>query len=185
MSENSDIKLWQKIKEDDEQSLSKLFYKYYEYLYQFAGRYLDDAQLAENVVQDVFVHFWENRKTININTNLKSYLFTSTKNNCINYIEQHKKKLFQNIYTIKIQDNVQSPELKYIENELTESIQNAINLLPDKCRQVYILKRYDGFKYKEISEILNISVNTVKTQMKRAVKFLVKKIAPIIQLFVL
>ena len=82
-----------------------------------------------------------------------------------------------------LQDNDQSPEVKLLNNELVENIHDAINRLPDRCRQIYLLKRYDGLKYSEISEILNISVNTVKTQMKRAVKFLVKKLSPLLQIF--
>lgn len=178
MSGVSDIILWQQIQKDDENSFSKIFYKYYETLYHIAGQYVSDVQMAENIVQDVFVNIWESRKTIKIKTNLKSYLCITTKNRCLNYIRQTNIKFVYIESSNNQLNNIQSPEVDYISNELIKSIHDAINLLPPKCREIFLLKRLSGLKYKEISEILAISENTVKTQIKRALKFVIDKITP-------
>jgi RNA polymerase sigma-70 factor (ECF subfamily) len=180
MSEKSDVSLWKRIQLGDEQSFSILFQNYYVPLYQFAGRYILDTQSAENIVQDVFVKIWISRNKISIRSNLKSYLYSSVKNQCVNFIVQQKKFVSEKDAVLSQKKSSNSPEMEYINNELFESIHHAINLLPEKCRQIYLMKRYDNLKYSEIAEILDISVNTVKTQLKRAIKFLFDKISPLI-----
>ena len=74
-------------------------------------------------------------------------------------------------------DTAANPEEQIIENEMIEKVHKAIEKLPEKCRYIYLMKRYDDLKYHEIAEILDISINTVKTQMKRALKSLLKNLA--------
>jgi RNA polymerase sigma-70 factor (ECF subfamily) len=176
-SDYTDLEYLEKIHSGDTNAFSFLFRKYYGPLYQFAGRFVKDTQAAENIVQDVFVKLWINRKNWHIKSSLKSYLYTAVKNHSLNYLKQEKRIISAGLDS-NYQDNFAvSPEEKLFEKEMFEAIHQAIQELPQQCRQVYLMKRYDGLKYTEIAEILDISVNTVKTQMKRALKSLLKNLA--------
>ena len=146
-------------------------------MYLFAGRFVRDPQSAENIVQDVFVILWEKRDKLVIATNVKSYLLTAVKNHCLNYIKREKRLLTLDEQFDIIKDNSNSPEEEYIKDESFLSVQKAIDELPEKCRRIYLMKRYDDLSYNEISEILGITENTIKTQMKRAIKSLSQKLA--------
>jgi len=160
----------------NEEEFSTLFRKYYEQLYMFAGHFVKDPQSAENIVQDVFVKLWIDRKKIIIRSNVKSYLYTSVKNLSLNFIKREGRLLSINEQLETIGENSSNPEAEYIKNESYISINKAIEELPEKCRRIYKMKRYDDLSYAEIAEILGISINTIKTQMKRAIKSLNKKL---------
>jgi RNA polymerase sigma-70 factor (ECF subfamily) len=174
--EESDREIWDKISLGDSTAFSALFKKYYVQLYQFAGRFVNDAQSAENIVQDLFAKLWIQKKNIQIKSSLKSYLYISIKNCSLNY--RNQEKFWISIEKIEPyqKDIFDSPENSYIESEMHRAVHNAIKQLPEKCRQVYLMKRYENLQYTEIAEILNISVNTVKTQMQRAMKSLQKQL---------
>jgi RNA polymerase sigma-70 factor (ECF subfamily) len=175
--ENTDLEYLEKIHLGDTNAFSVLFRKYYEPLYQFAGRLVKDTQIAENIVQDVFVKMWINRENWHIKTSVKSYLYTAVKNHSLNYLKREKRTISTGVDS-NYQDNFAvSPEEEFVEKEMLDAIHKAINKLPQQCRQIYLMKRYDYLKYTEIAEILNISINTVKTQMKRALKSLLKNLA--------
>ena len=169
---------WERIRLGDSTAFSYIFKKYYEPLYQFAGRFVKDAHTAENIVQNVFVNLWIERNKRQIETSLKSYLYIMVKNHSLNYLKQEKRM----DYLEKRQDIQENfnipPDEKLLEKELHTAVHQAINKLPSQCRQIYLMKRYDDLKYTEIAEILNISINTVKTQMKRALKSLLKHLSP-------
>ena len=176
----SDQELWEKASQGDAFAFSVIFKKYYTQLYQFSGRFVRDAQTAEHIVQDLFVTLWIQRDSIQIATNLKSYLYISIRNRSINYKNQQELSYSDELSTNDEEKLVLTPEEHYLENEIHVAVHDAINKLPEKCRQIYLMKRYDNLKYQEISEILNISVNTVKTQMKRALKSLHKHLAHLV-----
>jgi len=179
-SDQSDLLYWQEIKAGDTDAFSYLFRRYYEPLYQFSGRFVKDPQTAENIVQDVFVKLWTNRKKCQIKTSVKSYLYTAVKNYSLNYLKLAKKTVYFEIESNYLPDFGSSPEMEYIENEMSTEIHKEIDKLPEQCRQIYLMKRYDNLKYSEIADILNISINTVKTQMKRAMKSLLKNLSYLI-----
>jgi RNA polymerase sigma-70 factor (ECF subfamily) len=89
--ENTDLEYLEKIHLGDTNAFSVLFRKYYEPLYQFAGRLVKDTQIAENIVQDVFVKMWINRENWHIKTSVKSYLYTAVKNSSLNYLKREKR----------------------------------------------------------------------------------------------
>lgn len=165
------------MREGDEDAFSDLFREYYKQLYLFAVRFVKDPATAENIVQDVFVIMWEQRNKINISSNVKSYLYTSVKNHSLNYIKRESRLLTIDEQLDMVKDKMDSPEESFISNESYIAIHKAIEQLPEKCRRIYVMKRYDELSYEEIGEILGISVNTVKTQMKRAIKKLKEKLS--------
>jgi RNA polymerase sigma-70 factor (ECF subfamily) len=171
--------LLEKIKKDDDKAFSLLFQNTYIQLCTFATDYLRKAEIAEEVVQDVFLKFWVSRKDLHITSSLKSYLYKMVQNYSLNYIRDHstrkfiKEELLEDIdlsnpsFKIKITDSVFEKILSdQIEHDLSEALAN----LPEQCREIFTLCRFEGLSYSEIAQQLNISVSTVKTQMGRAME---------------
>jgi RNA polymerase sigma-70 factor (ECF subfamily) len=128
-------------------------------------------------VQDLFAILWTQKENLQIKSSLKSYLYSSIRNSALNY-KKKKNFLLPQLLTKPSRQNVQeSPEDSYIKKEMHIAVHQAIQKLPEKCRQIYLMKRYENMQYSEIAEILSISVNTVKTQMNRAMKSLQKYLA--------
>jgi len=178
----TDLNCAEKISQGDTEAFSWLFRKYFEPLYYFAGRIIKDPQASENVVQDVFVKIWTDREKKQIVSNLKSYLYTAVKNHALNYIKR-EKKLMEPLGDLSYADNnARTPEETLMDKELINKVHQAVRNLPEKCRHIYLMHRYDKLTYNEIAEIQKISVNTVKTQMKRALQKLSKELAHLIQM---
>ncbi len=175
--DNSDILLFNNFKNGNTNSFNLIFEKYYPLLVVFAKKYLNDLDLSKGIVQDFWVKFYEKRNEIEINTSLKSYLYLSVRNTCLNYIE---KKNIQNKHHDIIQNS--SSELsdevssKLEETELEHEIFKQVEKLPDQCKRIFKMNRIDGKKNKEIAEELNISKRTVETQISKALKTLRKEL---------
>jgi RNA polymerase sigma-70 factor (ECF subfamily) len=138
----------------------------------FASQFLHDSQMAEETVQEFFVHLWEKRQGLNIETSVKQYFFRSVRNQCLNHL-QHQK--IRNRYAGKVMEALQQepdPEQTYLEVDLIRRIEKAIESLPPKRQEIFRLSREQGLKYKEIAEQLNLSVKTVEAQMGLALKHL-------------
>ena len=173
---STDLDLFERMRGGDEEAFSSLFRAYYEPLYQFAGRYTRDAQNAESLVQDVFVKIWEHREGLRVRSNVKSYLYTAVRNHALNMIKREGRMSGEESFDLH-EGAERSPEEALIDKETAEAVRRAVENLAPQCRQVYTLKRYDHLSYVEIAEVLNVTVNTVKTQMKRAIKSLKKQLA--------
>lgn len=171
-----DESLLKLIKKGDESGVKKLFDKYYICLCAYAKSITRDHHAAEEIVEDLFIYLWINAAKININISLKSYLFKSIHNNSIKYLNKQKtkNKVFEHyqfsdneILNTRTNDN---PYEGMIAKELGEKAEKILDSLPEKCREIYSLNRFNDLSYPEIARRLNISVGTVKTQMSRAFK---------------
>jgi RNA polymerase sigma-70 factor (ECF subfamily) len=182
-STRADFDYMEGIRSSNSEAFASLFRKYYEPLYRFAGRFVKDAQTAESVVQDVFVKLWEKREELHIQSSVKSYLYTAVKNHSLNHLKREKAMVPVDGFNMHEDDRTPSPEQVLIDNEMMVAVHGAIDKLPPQCRRIYRMKKYDGLSYSEIAEVLNISINTVKTQMKRALKSLHKQLAYLVSLF--
>lgn len=164
----------------------ELFDLYYNSLVGFASSYLKDEAEAEDVVQDVFCKIWQTRDLINYDANVKSLLFTSTKNRCITNLRSRicNKKFIDKEQT-KIDNEAQldilALEYSTIQNvelkELQEQIDIILNLLPEDMRQIFTMNRDKGMKYVEIANELNISVKTVEKKMTNTLKIFRKHLS--------
>ena len=160
-------------------NFSDIYLTYYSKLLRFAREYVVVTEEAENIIQDVFVKLWERQDTLHLVENMNAYLFRLTKNRCLDHL-RHKlstekcNKAVQNSFEIELNLKIQSldklSDTFLAEKNMEEVITEAINSLPPKCREIFILSRYEGLKYREISEHFNISVNTVENQMSIALK---------------
>jgi RNA polymerase sigma-70 factor (ECF subfamily) len=158
----------------DQDSFEKLFRSFFPPLMVFAKKILVDEDDAREVVQQVFISVWEKRQEIDLSTSLKTYLFTSVHNRSLNVIRDRKKFSSADVPDLTGEWDVSS----VIESmELEERIMEVVSSLPEKCREVFKLNRFDGLKYSEIAEHLNISVKTVENQMSKALRILREKLS--------
>ena len=172
MNQQEEKTLFERIKKGDEKAFEILFHSYYGYLCLFAVKIINDRESAEEIVQDFFVKLWEKREKLQIETSVKNYLFRSVKNLCLNFIKHNKTKMrYTQIIVSEVESNF-SDENHYPEIELPEKIEESINSLPEKRREIFRLSRQEGLKYHEIAQKLNISIKTVETQMSLAIKTL-------------
>lgn len=143
---------------------------YYAPLCLFAQKYLHDADESEEVVQAFFLKLWEDRSKIEITISLKSYLFGAVRNRCLNFIKHQKIK---QDYETEVVNSISAENYaanSFLEVDLLKKIEESINALPPRRREIFILSREHGLKYREIAEKMNISVKTVEAQMGQALK---------------
>ena len=177
-----------KIKNKDvfrkKQEYKNCFDLYYPSLCLFASKIVLDYSIAEDLVQEVFIKLWEKFENFNNEYAIKSFLYTSVKNRCLNHIEHNKVIKKHEDIIQQTSSNDFEINNNIIEEETHRLIYNAINELPNQCKNVLLLSIH-GLKNIEIAEELHISVNTVKTQKKLAYKQLkinLKDIYPILGL---
>ncbi len=164
--------LLQRIKENDNAAFRQLFDAYYKYLTVTAYRYLHEGEKAKDMAQDAFVELWNRRETLTITSGVKAYLRQAVVNKCLNYIKREKR--------IDFSENAMLPEMSTtpvatdnLEYEDTrETIQDAIDSLPERCRIIFCMSRFDEKSHKEIAADLGISTKTIENQITRALKTL-------------
>jgi len=150
-----------------------LFREHFTGLCYFARKYTGDLDTAREIVHTVFIKVWENRSEFDWNKPVKSYLFTSVYNRSMNYIRDNKKFLNHedaSLLNLVVDESAYSDHMETA--ELEEKIRKSLLKLPEKCREVFELSRFEGKKYSEIALHLNISVKTVEAQMSKALQIL-------------
>ncbi len=169
--------LFNKLTQGDEKAFETLFNAYYAPLCLYASHVLSNDEKAEEIVQELFVYLWSQRNSLTINSSLRSYLFRSVKNQCINWI-QHLKIREKHASKMKETALREYQEADYfLEVGLAEKIEESINSLPEKRRQIFKLSREQGLKYQEIADQMGLSVKTVETHMGLALKQLREKLS--------
>ncbi len=159
-----------------ESAYEQLFKEFYQPLSVFASNYLEDLESGKEVVQELFVHLYEKRKNVVITTSLKSYLYQSVRNRCLNYIKhQQVKKEHQDKMKTESEPS-DSLEDKIRETELEHMIFKVVDQLPPQCRKIFTMSRVKGLSNGEIAEQLELSKRTVETQISNALKVLRDKI---------
>lgn len=174
---DSDAELMKQIKAGNTIAFDALFEKYSRRIFNFSMSILKSSEEAENITQDVFLNLWVNREKIERESSVKYYIFTIAYNSAISIIRRKLKDAHFLDYLKSLQDLNQEPVNLQVEyNDLVERLNEIINNLPVRQREVYLLHKVEGLKYSEIAERLNISVNTVENHMSRALKTIREKI---------
>lgn len=157
---------------DDEAAYKELFMEMHASLINFSRSFVQQKEVAEEIVSDILMTVWEKRKDLERIENLRVYLYISARNHSLKYLVKQKK-----INSVQLEDldvmlatSNLNPESLLISKEMVQRVRAAIEQLPPKCKMVFQLSKEDGLKYKEIASILNISVKTIDNQLAIALQ---------------
>lgn len=162
-----------RLKVGDETAFELLFRYYYPGLVVYSSQFTTDRDEAEEIVQDFFVRFWQKHQVVQTSDSMKNYFFSAIKNRSLNFLK-HKKieeKYLKQLNDLSNAHLVYDTDL-YIATELQEKIKNTIELLPERCREIFMMSRMGGLKNEEIAVELNLSKRTIETQISNALKVL-------------
>jgi RNA polymerase sigma-70 factor, ECF subfamily len=161
------------LRQGREKALEWLFREYYAYLCQSVYRLIPDGSLAEDIAQEVYFELWRKRKVLVITTSARAYLRRSAVNKALNYLRDQRLPLDDEPLLL---DQVESHQVnagqRMEAEELQQQIDRAVEALPDRCRLVFVLSRFEEMANKEIADELGISVKTVENQMTKALRLL-------------
>lgn len=155
---------------DDE--FERFYKRHHPALFYFAKYHTNSAEDSLEIVNDVFVSVWQKKEHLVLNDSLKSYLFTSVKNACINWKKKNKLQ-FTELTDVEQEADMLTDDAITLK-EQTNDLNKVLESLPPKCRQVFLMSRVDKLKYQEIADALDISIKTVEAQMSKALKIFKK-----------
>ncbi|HEX6225785.1 MAG TPA: RNA polymerase sigma-70 factor [Chryseolinea sp.] len=166
-------RLLETLQAGDITAFEMIFKTYYQPLCNYAYSFVHDREEAEEIVQATFLSVWEKKDNLSIHTGVKPYLYAMVRNAALNVLKHEKVK--QQHATVELavaERSSESVTRTVMASELEERISKALNKLPEQCRLVFKLSRFEELKYAEIAEQLNISVKTVENQMGKALKIM-------------
>ncbi|WP_430817749.1 RNA polymerase sigma-70 factor [Carboxylicivirga sp. RSCT41] len=167
------------IRSGDEEAFERVYKTFFNSLYFFAIQYVDKKAEAENLVQETFLSLWLKKESIEGQSSgsVRSWLYTTLKNKCLNHLEKESNKHQYNIYerqkqkvNIDILEQMQISDVTF--TEIEKLLYEALEEMPEQCRRVFELSRFKGMKNKEIAHELDISLKAVEANMTRALKAL-------------
>lgn len=167
------------IRKGDHQAFEKLFKCYYLPLTRFSWRYVKSKAVAEELVQEIFSEIWEDRRELNIVESVRSYLYKAVKHRSLNYLKHQRIEFKYDRRWIEEKETVATIDFTDQERieQIKEAIQKAVEELPPRSKMTYKLHRYDGLTYREIAEVMDVSVKTVESQMTRTLKILRERLS--------
>jgi RNA polymerase sigma-70 factor (ECF subfamily) len=158
-------------KSSKKEEFEKLYFENYAYLCHRIYRFVRDEDITKDIVQDVFLKYWQKINELRIAESPKAYLQKACINQALNYLkEKERREERERSFASMSTDNPDRPDAVYLSNETSTNIDNAINQLPPACRKTFLLSRYEQKSYKEIAKLLDISVNTVEKHIGKALK---------------
>ncbi|MBO9639062.1 RNA polymerase sigma-70 factor [Siphonobacter aquaeclarae] len=164
------------IQNADDTAFSDLYHRYHKRLLVYATKIVNSAELAEEIVLDVFMHFWQHRSRLQIHTSFESYLFRSVRNLAFDYLKHYRHELHLHEITPEVANSLPLSEDRladqYDYQILSHFLESHIAALPKRCRLIFRMSREEGLMYREIAEKLDLSIKTVEAQMGRALKML-------------
>ena len=161
----------------DETAFEQVFKTHFKRLHAYAFTILRDEEEAEEMVQQVFFKLWERNENLSLTGSVSAYLYRAVHNESLNYIKHQKVRSDHKLHVAySMKNEVEHPEKKIQAGELEKKIHSALNELPEQCRTIFQMSRFDELKYREIAEKLGISVKTVENQMGKALKLLRAKL---------
>lgn len=162
----------------DDKAFEQMFKAHYKELHSYANVMLRDEDTAEEIVQSMFLKFWEKRELLSVQTSIKAYLYKCVYNDSLNYIKHQKVKTkYQDFAAYTMNDHHEAASSRVELTELQFKLQEALNELPEHCRTIFQMSRFEELKYREIAEQLNLSIKTVENQMGKALRILRLKLA--------
>lgn len=159
------------LKFDSHEAFVRIFRQYYPNLVLFTARFIPDKSSCEDIVQEAFIRIWTNRKKLEANTSIRSYLISLVQNLALNELRHRKVKMqYEDMGRETILSL--SPDEHMFFSELSDAYETALARLDPEVRETLMLSRHERLKYSEIAQRLNISVRTVESRISKAIKFL-------------
>lgn len=162
---------------EEKNAFEKIFREYYQPLCRFSYSIVKDMDTAEEIVQDFFFHFWEDKQSANVRISLRSYFYKSVYNNSLKHL---RKQLVRQKFAASHTETNPTIEGSIIENmeakELARLVEQILNSLPERCSTIFRMSRFDGLKYHEIATVLSVSIKTVEANMGKALAVFRKKL---------
>lgn len=174
--------LIEQINQKRREGYHELFRLFYQSLVMYAMKYLNEQEEAEDVVQDVFVSVWEKKEEFHSYLSFQVFLYNSVKNTCLNRLKHKKVEEKYVAYQQQYPDEIMTEQYEFMEEEVYRRLFKTVDELPPRCREVFLL-HLDGKKNEEIAALLNITLLTVKTQKKKAVRYLRQQMGPLVFYF--
>jgi RNA polymerase sigma-70 factor (ECF subfamily) len=148
----------------------------------YSLKFVGDPDVAEEIVQDLFYTLWEKRMELQINTSVKSYLFSAVHNRCLKFIEHRNVEQKYRSYYLQHESEIDSEPFDSANvTEMQQIINKTLDSLPERCGRIFRLNRFEGLKYHEIANKLSISVKTVEANMGKALKILRKNLKEFVE----
>ena len=161
----------------DETAFEQVFKTHFKRLHAYAFTILRDEVEAEEMVQQVFFKLWERNENLTLTGSVSAYLYRAVHNESLNYLKHQKVRSNHQLHVAySMKNEVEHPAKKVMAGELEKKIHTALNELPEQCRTIFQMSRFDELKYREIADRLGISVKTVENQMGKALKLLREKL---------
>lgn len=177
-SDYTDEEILELFKQNEDLAIELFFRKYYRFLCSIIYRMIPDTNLVEDLAQDVFFEFWKKRSSLSIQTSPKAYLKRAAVNKTLNYIRDQKMR-FTDEEELPITPSKEENSQQQLEiAELKNRINQTIDLLPERCRLIFVLSRFEDMSYQEIADRLDISIKTVENQISKALRFLRENLGP-------
>jgi len=184
--EFTDTAIIQLLKDRDESGFEQVFKHYFKSLYRYALTFLQDHDQAEDTVQNVFYKLWDKIEHLHFTDSLAAYLYRAVYNESLNHLKHKKvRRTYQTYIATTMKDQTDGAHKKVMFSELERRLQSAINELPEQCRTVFQMSRFEELRYLEIADRLGISVKTVENQMGKALKQLRIKLVDYLPLILL
>mgnify|MGYP003575295760 FL=1 len=180
---HNDAELFALVKAGEDRAFAEIYDRYWELLFRHARRMVKDDNLAQDIVQDVFISLWDKIGQMDLRLSVSSYLYASVRNKILNLIERDKvRNNYLESMTAFISHGENITDHRVRERMLKEKIEHEVSLLPAKMKQVFEMSRKDNMSHKEIAETLSISDKTVKKQMSNAIKILRLRLGSLLSL---
>lgn len=176
LNSTNDSILLKKVRAKDKVAFDELFRLYYSPLCRFSNNIVHDKTIAEEIVQEFFISMWE--QTPMVTDSVKSYFFRSIYNRSLNYLEKTKTRTRNEDSFATEQYQCTETESAEEEHEIHKRVSQAVDELPNKCKEIFMLCKYEEMSYSEVSELLQISPKTVENQMGIALKKLRERLLP-------
>lgn len=170
----------------DDSAFEELFKTHFKALLSYASVMLYHDSHAEEIVQNVFVRIWEKRLLLDVQISVKAYLYKCVHNDCLNYLKHKKiRAKYQEHTTFSMDDKTENTSDRLILGELQNRLQGALNELPEQCRTIFQMSRFEDLKYREIADELGLSIKTVENQMGKALRILRVKLVDFLPILLL
>jgi RNA polymerase sigma-70 factor (ECF subfamily) len=169
----------------DEATFEQVFKTHYKNLYAYAFTILKDEDEAEEMVQQVFFKLWERSAHLSFSGPIAAYLYRAVHNESLNFLKHQKVKAGHQLHVAYSMKKTEQAQPRMVRKELENKFREALNELPEQCRTVFQLSRFEDMKYKEIAEKLDISIKTVENHMGKALKLLRAKLVDFLPLLLI